>query len=95
MPDQTRQQPIPGPEKLTCQQVTDILVDYVTEDMAPAMRAVFEAHLRSCADCRAFLNTYKETIRATRTVCAEDIPSDMLNRVQQFFHAKMKGSRPR
>jgi Putative zinc-finger len=95
MPDQTRQQYSPGTETLTCQQVTGILVDYVTEEMAPAMRAVFEAQLRSCADCTAFLNTYKETIRATRTVRCEGIAGDLLNRVQQFFHARMKGFRPR
>jgi hypothetical protein len=94
MTDQTCQQHSSGPEKLTCQQVTDILVDYVTEEMAPTLRAVFEAHLHSCADCLAFLNTYKETVRATRTVRAEDIPDDLLNRVQQFVHAKMKGTRP-
>ena len=54
-----------------------------------------EAHVHGCTDCLAFLNTYKETIRASRTVRAEDIPDEMLNRVQQFLHMKMQDARPR
>jgi 23S rRNA U2552 (ribose-2'-O)-methylase RlmE/FtsJ len=94
MTKQTHQEDAPTPDRLTCQQVTDVLVDYVAEDMAPAMRTVFAKHLRNCQDCRAFLNTYRETIRATRTVRCEDIPGEMLNRVQQFLRAKIQDSRP-
>jgi hypothetical protein len=95
MSDQTHQQHTPPPARLTCQQVTDLLVDYVTEEMAPAVRATLEAHLHGCTDCLAFLNTYKETIRASRTIRAEDIPDEMLNRMQRFLHAKIQDSRSR
>ena len=59
------------------------------------MRVVFEAHLHDCADCVAFLNTYRETIRATRTLRVEDIPEEMFNRVQQFLHTQLQGHQPR
>jgi hypothetical protein len=94
MTDQTHLQHAPTPARLTCQQVADLLVDYVTEEMAPAIHAALEAHLHGCTDCIAFLNTYKETMRASRTVRAEDIPVEMLNRVQQFLHTKMQDPRP-
>jgi hypothetical protein len=82
-------------DTLTCQQVTALLVDYVTADMAPSMRTAFEAHVQDCTDCLAFLNTYKETIRATHTVRYQDIPGEMLNRVQQFLRTKMPGPHSR
>jgi predicted anti-sigma-YlaC factor YlaD len=94
MTDHTHQENTPIPDKLTCQQITALLVDYLTEEMAPDLRLVFARHLHNCKDCRAFLETYKDTIRATRAVRTEDIPDEMLNRVQQFIHARMKGSRP-
>ena len=80
--------------KLTCQQITDLLEDYVTEGMAPAMRSVFEAHLHNCPDCQAFLNTYKTTIRTTRSLRDDDVPEDMHHRVRQFLQAKIKGFPP-
>lgn len=76
---------------LTCQRVTDLLVDYVTENLEPELRASFEAHLRDCRDCVAFLQTYKETIRATRSLRYETIPDDMRQRVEDFLRARIKG----
>jgi len=52
--------------KLTCRQVTALLVDYLAADMDSLTRTAFEAHLRHCQVCTAFLATYRETIRATR-----------------------------
>jgi hypothetical protein len=60
--------------------------------MHAAMRAAFEAHLRGCSDCVAFLHTYRQTVRATRALRAEDVPEEMLTRVQQFLYARIKGA---
>jgi anti-sigma factor RsiW len=79
---------------LTCQQVTEAIVDYVTEEMDQPTRQAFERHLSRCTDCTAFFHTYQETIRATRAVHYEAIPGDMLSRVEQFLHAKMRPERP-
>lgn len=86
MPKKTQMQP--GPERQTCQQITDAIVDYVVGEMDEAARAAFEAHMRICVDCVAFLNTYRETIRTTHSVRYETIPEEMLDRVQQFLRSK-------
>jgi hypothetical protein len=66
----TPQGPVPCTEapdlKLTCQRVTDLIIDYLTEVLEPDIRAAFAVHLRNCPDCVAFLQTYKQTVRATR-----------------------------
>jgi anti-sigma factor RsiW len=82
------------PERQTCQQIADAIVDYVVGEMEEAAHAAFEAHLRICEDCVAFLHTYRETIRVTRTVRSEAIPAEMFNRVQQFLRAKTHGFPP-
>ena len=76
---------------LTCQQVTTLLVDYVAGDMEPPTRTAFEAHLRDCQDCLAFLATYKETIRVTRAARYEAIPEKVLTRVLQFLRREIEG----
>ena len=78
------------PGKLTCQQVTDLIIDYVTQEMDATLRAVFERHLHNCPDCTAFLQTYCRTMHVTRTLRYEEVPAEMLTRVQQFLHARLK-----
>lgn len=82
--------PLAAETHLTCQQVTDLIVDYVTGELDATIRAVFETHLQNCRDCVAFLNTYRETIRATHAVRYETLPAEMLNRVQQFLRDRIK-----
>ena len=79
--------------RLTCQQVADVIVEYVIGEMEAGVRTAFERHLSLCTDCVAFLNTYRETIRATRTVRHETLSAEMLTRVQQFLREKT-ASRP-
>ena len=53
-------------DDLTCQQATALLVEYVTDALAPETWQALQEHLRACADCLAYLNTYRATLRATR-----------------------------
>lgn len=76
--------------RLTCQRVTDLILDYVTDDMESTLRAALERHLHNCADCRAFLNTYRQTIRTTRVLHYDDIPEEMLSRVQRFLRERIE-----
>ena len=55
-------------DDLTCQQVTALLVEYVNDTLAPETMRAFQEHLRDCADCLAYLRTYRATIRALGTV---------------------------
>jgi len=77
--------------RITCQHITSLILDYVTRDLDPDTTVAFEAHLRICPDCVAFLNTYQKTIQATRSVRYEEIPSEMVNRVRRFLQARIKG----
>ena len=76
---------------LTCEQITDLVLDYVAMVLDKGTTVVFEEHIRKCPDCMAFLNTYRKTIQATQSLRYEDIPADMQNRVRQFLIEKIKG----
>jgi anti-sigma factor RsiW len=91
MTDKIPAQPLPSPvSRLTCEQVTELIIDYLSGELEPTTRQTFEAHLRGCKDCAAFLQTYRETIRATQSLRYEDIPHEMQSRVQQFLQEKMQ-----
>lgn len=79
-----------SPNPLTCQRVTDAIIDYVSGEMDAETTAVFESHLRRCSDCDAFFNTYQGTLRATRSLAYEHIPPELSDRVLQFLHNAMQ-----
>lgn len=76
---------------ITCQQVTALLIDYVVGDLNPATTLVLEQHVQNCPDCIAFLRTYRESIRLTRTLRYEDIPGDLQDRVHAVLRQKLTG----
>lgn len=81
-----------GQATLTCEQVTSLIVDYVTGALDPAITNAFELHLQGCQDCMAFLNTYKTTIQATRSLSYEEIPAEMVRRVEEFLKQRINSS---
>ncbi len=76
-------------DDLTCQQVTALLVEYVNDALAPETKRAFQEHLRDCADCLAYLRTYRATIRALGTVRYEDMPAALQDRLLSFLHTRL------
>jgi anti-sigma factor RsiW len=76
-------------DDLTCQQVIALLVEYVTDALAPETLRAFQEHLRACEDCLAYLNTYRATIRATRTLRYDDMPTALQDRLLSFLHTRV------
>lgn len=83
------------PDRITCEQATALLIDYITGELDPATTLVLERHLERCVDCVVFLRTYKETIRTTRTLRSDDMPGELQDRLLQTLHVKMRGTRSR
>ena len=82
------------PSRVTCEQATALLLDYISGTLDPATTLILERHLSGCDDCVAFLQTYKETIRATRTLRYDDMPGKLQNRLLDTLHAKIRGAPP-
>lgn len=80
------------PSRVTCEQATALLIDYVSGDLAPDITAVLERHLERCVDCVVFLRTYRETIRFTRTVSYDELPGELQNRLLLTLQSKIAGA---
>ena len=75
---------------VTCKRVASLIADYLAGDLDAATTFAFERHLLECPDCVSFLNTYKKTIQAARSLRYEDIPAEMKKRTRQFLLRKIK-----
>lgn len=80
--------------KITCQQITALILDYLTGELDAETVSAFKAHLRECPDCIAFIRTYQKTVQAAQSLRYESIPLEMRKRVRQFLQERIKGLPP-
>jgi hypothetical protein len=57
--------------ELSCREFVEFLDRYVADELPPERKAVFERHLRLCADCRRYLQSYLATVELGRAAFAE------------------------
>ena len=68
------------PYLMTCQQVDALMVDYIDGALRAGPHRRIKLHFRMCPDCKAFSESYKATIRATRATAGGDTapPGDLV-----------------
>jgi anti-sigma factor RsiW len=60
---------------VTCREFADFIADYLSSDLAPEARALFDRHLALCLNCRRYLTSYQETVKlGKRAFDDEDAP---------------------
>ena len=77
-----KRKPSPAaPSEKTCRQMTDLVLDYLTNKLSPRVKREFEQHLGICPDCVNFLQTYKKTVAVTNSVKPTDIPANVRDNI--------------
>jgi anti-sigma factor RsiW len=62
---------------LVCQQVVELVTDYLEDALTAADRRRFEHHLAGCPHCTEYLAQMRETIRLAGRITPEDLTPDM------------------
>jgi anti-sigma factor RsiW len=62
---------------LPCQEVVEMVTDYLEGALSPADRHRFEKHLEGCVHCTEYLAQIRETIRLAGRVTPEDLTPEM------------------
>lgn len=73
---------------IRCQQVVRLLIDYVSEELDPDECSSFEAHLRECPACEAFVQSYRMTIQISRSLPGRPMPDSVVQRLQQVLNGQ-------
>jgi len=68
-----------------CQEVVDLLMEYLEGELPALRAAALDAHLKGCSPCLAFLNTYRSTIHVSRQLTVEEIPPELTERLLEFL----------
>ncbi len=73
-------------DELVCQQVVELVTEYLEGALPRSERKRFEYHLRHCPNCTNYLEQLRITIRATGSLQAEDLPPEVLDEFTELFH---------
>lgn len=75
---------------LRCQDVVELLADYLDGALEPATARALEAHLSGCRDCAGFMATYRGTVGVVRTLSEHQLPAELRSRLRAFVrrHAR-------
>ncbi len=71
------------PSPLHCDEVTELLSDYVDAELEPARRVQYERHLAGCDRCRSLVDDCKRLVQIARTLGAAQMPHEVRERLHQ------------
>ncbi len=75
---------------LTCQEVVDLLVEYLDGSLDVQTAKELEKHLEGCVACHNFIKTYKATTAWVKDITYEDMPDELKDRLASFLKAKIR-----
>jgi anti-sigma factor RsiW len=72
-------------DELTCQELVEIVSDYLEGALSPDERERFEAHLEICEGCRRYLDQMRTTILVAGRLNEKDLDPSAKDRLVQLF----------
>jgi anti-sigma factor RsiW len=62
---------------MTCRQLVEVLIDFVSDELPDDHRQLIEQHLEMCPPCVTYIETYRLTIQLTRQLPPRPIPPEL------------------
>jgi predicted anti-sigma-YlaC factor YlaD len=72
-------------EELSCQELVELVTDYLEGAMPEGLRLRFERHVAECSGCRTYLEQMRLTIRATGTLTVEAVTPEAEEALLEAF----------
>jgi len=72
-------------KELACQEIVELITDYLEDSLPRSQRRRFEAHLAACENCTEYLNQMQATIAATGRLREEDLTPEMREEFGDIF----------
>jgi predicted anti-sigma-YlaC factor YlaD len=76
---------ITNEEELACQELVEIVSNYLEGALPEADRERFDAHLEICEGCRRYLDQMRTTIRVVGALTEDDLDPDARDQLLQLF----------
>jgi anti-sigma factor RsiW len=74
-----------SPSPLNCDELVQLVTDYLEHALGDAEQRRFEKHLAECEGCRAYVDQIRVTIRLTGRLAADDLPREARDELVAAF----------
>jgi anti-sigma factor RsiW len=78
-------------DDLACQELVEIITDYLEGALSPADRERFEDHIAGCGGCTTYLEQMRQTMAIVGRLRKEDIPAPALEPLLVAFRGWSEG----
>ena len=72
-------------DDLPCQELVELVTDYLEHHLSDGTRMRFELHLAQCSGCRTYLEQMRQTLRALGRLPTESIEPAARDRLLEVF----------
>jgi anti-sigma factor RsiW len=74
-----------SPLHISCQEVVELVTDYVEQALPAEEASVFEQHLNFCDGCVWYVDQVRTTIDVVGELRAEDVPEETKSKLMTAF----------
>ena len=74
-------------EELSCQELVELVTDYLEDALPGELRRRFDDHIAHCAGCQTYLQQMRLTIRATGTLTPDSLSPDAESALLEAFRS--------
>ena len=71
--------------EMACQELVEVITEYLEGNLPPADRERFEAHLTVCPGCQHYLDQMRATIQSLGRLTVETIPPETQAQLLALF----------
>jgi len=76
---------MPASDEMSCQELVELVTDYLENTLSNSRKLKFEEHLKECDGCLTYVEQMRETIRATGRLREEAIAPEVREVLLQLF----------
>lgn len=76
---------------ISCQEVVELVSDYVEQELPADEASVFEQHLNFCDGCVLYVDQVRKTIDAVGKLREEDVPDETKAKLMAAFRDWKRG----
>ena len=73
------------PRNLTCQELVELVTDYLEGTLSRRNREAFETHIAGCTNCRVYLEQFRQTIALSGTLTEGDVSPEAADALLAHF----------
>jgi hypothetical protein len=72
-------------EHVTCQQVVELVSDYLDQALSPEEASLFEQHVNFCDGCHWYLDQMRSTVATVGRITEQDVPDETREKLLAAF----------